>query len=60
MGRLIPLAGARRREQGLFGRIQLALAILQHRNWCPTCRPDAAQVIEALNGYTIDQIREGA
>lgn len=57
---VIPFAGTRRRERGLFGQIQLALSILQHRNWCPSCQGHAQQTAQALRGYSIDQISEGA
>ena len=33
--------------------INLALAILNQRNWCDACKPHAEQVAEALEGFRV-------
>ena len=43
----------------LRGRIALALSVLQHRRFCSDCRSSVTDAIGALNGKSIDQLREG-
>ena len=43
----------------LNGRIRLGLSILQHRPFCPACRPHVQQARYALLGATIDELAAG-
>lgn len=40
--------------------VLLALAILGHRPWCPSCAPHAAHLIAALLGRSITEIARAA
>jgi hypothetical protein len=40
-------------------RVALALSIIQHRAWCPRCRPHAEQARYALLGASIQELADG-
>lgn len=49
-----------RRPLGVLDLVNLALSILSHRKWCPTCAPSAYQVSQALQGHGIDDLLRAA
>lgn len=46
-------------ERETNARIALGLSILQHRTFCPACRPHAEQARYALLGATVEELADG-